>query len=183
MRTLFVLAMCAVALIAQAPAGKQAKGKAGEKAAPVPEWRRDIDKFRQEVSQFAEKATEEKSDKRFPSPSFNFLGQGGEVPAEWEVMRLFGGEVEWTSVFDGFEERENLPGRPKKVKLAGASMMVLLYPSTESVPQWEGLAKGAPVRFRATIEGITGMDYGFKSKSGERLWVLYVSVKDAVPLP
>ena len=85
MRILCLVAMCAAGLLAQAPPGKQAKGKAAQKAAPVSEWRRDIARFREEVNQFAEKATEEKSDKRFPPPSFDFMGQGGEVPSDWEV--------------------------------------------------------------------------------------------------
>jgi hypothetical protein len=180
MRILGVFATCAAALVAQAPAGKQEKAPAAAKgkAAPVPEWRRSLEKFREEVNAFAEKATEVTSDKRFPAPSFNFMGRGGEVPAEWEVMRLFGGEVEWESIFDGLEEEENLEGRPKKVKLDVAGMVVPLYPSASSAPKWEALSIGSTVRFRAYIEGIAGMDYGLKSKTtGDRVWLLYVSAK------
>ena len=75
-------------------------------------------------------------------------------------MRLFGGDVEWASVFDGFEEKEILKGRQKKVKLQGAGMLVVLYPSPASLPKWEALNVGDAVRFRATVEGIAGMDYG-----------------------
>jgi hypothetical protein len=74
-------------------------------AKAVPDWRRDAVKFREELTRY-EKAA--KGDKQFPGTSFDFMGKGGVVPRECEVMRLYGGEVQWEGTFEGFEEGERL---------------------------------------------------------------------------
>lgn len=176
MRILWVLAICAAALFAQAPAGKQAKGKAAEKAAPVPEWRRSAEKYDSEVREYYwAEAKKEKGE--FPGPSFNYLKTGGEVPMTTAAMRTYSGLIQWEGTFNGTDlEGDHLASRPKKLKIDLAKLVTHVYPAQNAVEAWSKVVPGSKVRFQGIIEGLAA-------------WVVLggmapvVSIKDAVPLP
>lgn len=161
-------------MLGQAPPSTD--GKAASKESPRAEWRQSPIKLREELDRYVKTAT------AFPGSSFNFMAEGGVVPVTWEVMRLYGGPIEWEGTFEGFEDKGNLKGRPKKIKLASVGMMFHVYPTDGAVSQWEKLPVNSTVRYRGTIEGIAGFNPGFKSKSGETIMMMIVSVKDAVPV-
>ena len=103
-----IKAAMAILLLSALDMFAQTSQSKGAGAAPVPQWRRDAVKFREELTRYQKTAT---GDKKFPNTSFNFMGGGGVVPREWEVMQLYGGEVEWEGTFEGFEEKGNLKPR------------------------------------------------------------------------
>ena len=176
-RILCVLAMCVAALMAQAPAGKQAKGKAAEKAkvAPVPEWRRSAEIFEKEIRDYWFAETK-KPDGEFPAVSFNYMGKGGPVPMTFKVMQAYSGEVEWEGTFKGIEKDASLAGRPNKVKVDLPGLGMHVYPAADVVVKWAQLPAETKVTFRGTIEGIAA----YMALGG---MAPIISIKDAVPLP
>lgn len=137
--------------------------------APVPEWRRSAVKFREALESY------QKSTDKFPKTSFDFMAGGGVVPNEWEVMRRFGGDVEWEGTFEGFEKDGNLAGRPQRIKFTSQGMMLHVYPKDNSVAAWQKLPPKAAVRYKASIEGIAGFPFN-------GIVMMVVSLKDAVLL-
>lgn len=146
-------------------------------AAPAPEWRRDAVKFREELTRYQTNAT---GDKQFPKTSFDFFLKGGAVPREWEVMRLYAGEIEWEGIFEGFDTSEGIAGRTKRIKVQNYGMALHLYPAESSLKSWENLSAGSKVRYRGMVEGIAGFPVPGKEKG---IVMMVVSVKDTVLLP
>src|SRR5438874_9781618 len=112
-----------------------------------------------------------KGEKTIPQTSAKFLSEGGSVPQEWEVMRKFSGEVEWEGTFKSLEAGST--DRPKKLGM-GLYVASHVYPLAAAIPQWEKIAAGSRIRFKATIEGITAIP-------GSAGGIPMVSLKDAVP--
>ena len=162
-------------LLGQVPSTSPGKAAAEKKTSS--EWRQSPFKLREELDRYQKNAT------AFPGASFDFLKRGGEVPSNWEVMRLYGGPIEWEGTFEGFEDKGNIDGRANRIKFASVGMMLFVYPSNSAIAQWQKVAMNSMVRYRGTIEGIAGFNPGFTSKTtGDPVKLMIVSVKDAVPV-
>ncbi len=91
--------------------------------------------------------------KQVPSPGFSDLTYGGPVAGDWEVLRRFGGDVEWEAVFEGIEKGSAERPEKLKFKIDGLLPTIHAYPEPSSAEKWKQVAAGTSIRFHGTIEG------------------------------
>lgn len=136
-----------------------------------------IDKFR--------KATAD-----FPSPSFQMLLRGQELPDSFSVKQRFGGQVTWEGTFAGVLTKDSegaslLEGHVYKldVKMPDVTkqgFILHVYPRAADIEKWKAAPAGPSVRFSAQLKGIAG--FQTSEMVAKDAVVYYLLLVDAVPV-
>jgi hypothetical protein len=124
-----------------------------------PQWRTSFDAFVKAIAAFPI------SEIPYVNPDPSDL-TGLRVAGEQEIMKRYGGVVEFTGTFQkvsrDFDSRKAEPTNRERVEIemlypsvpGPTNWTLLLYPKATSLKAWKALAPNTPIKFRAVVTGI-----------------------------